>query len=204
MAYNRTSSWAVAVFVFLNASLVGGWLGDAVARRSNKVESFLWAIIPPATATALLYLSHLWWNRWGLAALVGLVFLAFTYLYRVGTITQAEEAANRAEDVAGRYAERARRPAASGQQGVQYRVGMTIRCQKCSREIKIKDPLAGAQGQVAFGAPRGIDKVALRCEKCGYITCWKCSTAAGEGLNICPSCQQSVPLLFTDWLKSVR
>lgn len=83
-----------------------------------------------------------------------------------------------------------------------YREGMTVRCQKCSREVEIKDPFPpGTEGKLVFGDL--AEDAAWRCRKCGYIMCSDCSFGRQE-FRSCPACKEMLdkgPIPFVTWLK---
>lgn len=71
-AYTQTSEWGLAVFVFLTtAYVIGRGVADVIT-DPKKVRRAVYFAIPPATATGVLYVTHQWWDRWWLAALLGL------------------------------------------------------------------------------------------------------------------------------------
>jgi hypothetical protein len=70
-AFNRTRSWALAIFTFL-------WVQYTVVRiipdlitDSDKIRRFIFFMLHPAVAVGLLCVTHVWWGKWWLSALIG-------------------------------------------------------------------------------------------------------------------------------------
>lgn len=89
---------------------------------------------------------------------------------------------------------------AAMQQQVDYRVGMTVACQRCNRDVLIKDPFPPeTEGKLVFGASPA-DDTACRCRNCGYIMCVGCAFG-GQDWMTCPSCKKvRGPAFFVLWL----
>ena len=93
-----------------------------------------------------------------------------------------------------------RKGGAEQEQQVEYRVGMSVRCQRCGREVVIKDPFPPeTEGKLVFGASPAED-TACRCRKCAYIVCLECAFGGRDWMT-CPSCKEARgPTFFVVWL----
>jgi len=86
--------------------------------------------------------------------------------------------------------------------GDQLRDGCFVTCAACGRQAKVRmfDP-----GKVALIGPNEMrsmqrENVALKCQDCGYIICFSCSSSqtGSVGIPTCPSCKkQGGPYFFT-------
>jgi len=88
-----------------------------------------------------------------------------------------------------------------------YKVGDTVKCQKCGRRVKIQSPAKDVNGKIVVASVDDMMPFAFRCVHCDYITCARCSLLAyelhnpREGIPTCPSCNEvSGPQFFTQWL----
>ena len=97
-------------------------------------------------------------------------------------------------------------------QNIVYQFGDSVECENCGRKIKIEGPPYEEGVKMVISAdPIYLRNWAFRCNKCDFITCWKCSTKARglfnpmKGISRCPSCGAiGSPLLFTEWLRLKR
>lgn len=85
---------------------------------------------------------------------------------------------------------------------VSVRDGDYVKCASCGRQTKVRvfDP-----GEIALLGPDAMvtmkrDNVALKCQDCGYIICFSCSSSqtGSVGIPTCPSCKkEGGPYFFT-------
>lgn len=80
-AHGRFGSWALAIFSFLWAQyIVVRIIPDLITDR-DKIRRFIFFMLHPAIAVGLLYVTHRWWGKWWLSALIG--YLGGIFLARI-------------------------------------------------------------------------------------------------------------------------
>lgn len=78
-----------------------------------------------------------------------------------------------------------------------YVDGDRVACEKCGKSLEVR---YGSK-QIALGTPETMAKVALKCQRCGFVTCTSCALPGGatkQGtLPVCPGCgSKGGPYLF--------
>lgn len=71
-AYQETSSWFLVAYVFpVTCYVIAGALVDVVT-HAHRIRRAVYVALPPCVSIGCLYLAHRWWDRWWLAAILGL------------------------------------------------------------------------------------------------------------------------------------
>jgi hypothetical protein len=69
----------------------------------------------------------------------------------------------------------------------EYRNGDKVKCQQCHKEALVK---WFPDKQSAIVPPGEREQLILRCQGCGFITCYSCSHPSDSMFPICPNCQR--------------
>jgi hypothetical protein len=73
VAYDRTSSIALPIFVFfMTQFFVGRGLGDVVT-DPHKVQRFVYFLLLPVLSSGIVWLSYQWWDLMWLSVILGLL-----------------------------------------------------------------------------------------------------------------------------------
>jgi hypothetical protein len=80
-AQTRLGSWAVTIFTFLWVQYIVTRIVPDLITESHKVRRFLFFALHPAVAVGLLLVTHGWWGKWWLSALIG--YFGGTFLARL-------------------------------------------------------------------------------------------------------------------------
>ncbi len=77
-----------------------------------------------------------------------------------------------------------------------YRDGEMVDCAGCAKSVRVQ---FYGSAKISVVDPRAIQSIALRCQQCGKVVCYRCSTGpSGEGIPVCPFCKsQGGPYFFT-------
>lgn len=78
-----------------------------------------------------------------------------------------------------------------------YVDGDIVKCKNCHKKVKVKF-FESSKRQVAVVDPNEIKSLALRCQNCGFVTCFSCTVGpSNDGIPICPSCnKKGAPYFF--------
>ncbi|MFZ6030322.1 MAG: hypothetical protein ACOYYS_21625 [Chloroflexota bacterium] len=69
----------------------------------------------------------------------------------------------------------------------EYRDGDKVACQQCGKQTEVK---WFASKQSALVPPGEREKLALRCQSCGFITCSACAHPGDSMFPVCPNCKK--------------
>jgi len=81
VAQNRIGSWPLAIFTFLWVQYIIARIIPDLITDSDKIIRFIFFALHPAIAVGLLLLTHGWWGKWWLSALIG--YFGGTFLARL-------------------------------------------------------------------------------------------------------------------------
>ena len=84
-----------------------------------------------------------------------------------------------------------------------YQNGDNIPCESCGQQLKVKYfPPKG----ITIGGPDAMRGIALRCQRCEFITCIECAMKPMAGqVQACPSCKEVMgPTLLTQGVDELR
>lgn len=78
-----------------------------------------------------------------------------------------------------------------------YHNGDKIPCGECGKELKVQ---YYPKGKIFTGGIDSFRGIALRCQKCGFITCIECAMKPMAGMvQACPSCKEMLgPTVLTE------
>jgi len=73
-----------------------------------------------------------------------------------------------------------------GTTAAEYREGQMVSCEKCGKQVRVQFQ---KKGTIAIADPQALQTTALRCQDCGFITCYSCASASVQLMLVCPSCK---------------
>jgi hypothetical protein len=80
-AHDRFGSWALAIFALLWVQYIIARIIPDLITEPDRIRRFLFFALYPALAVGLLLVTHGWWGKWWLSALIG--YLGGTFLARL-------------------------------------------------------------------------------------------------------------------------